>query len=242
MPGVTAERERVQRGIVSGAPRCRRPPEASGTSSAYSCSSGIVRSSANGSSTPAESCSHDMPGGYASRTQAASRLRAYDSGVRFWTRRLSTAVLGVGAVVDQACVTVGRARVRRCRSDQRTRSRRLVASTVITKLLALADAPALSSPTTAPPVRAATASLEMRSNSNAAYGAQTRPWIDSCLLLPESVLTMVSSPRARALHAGSPRAPGCRRCGCREACPRPRRSVLTRRRSCFRHRGRRPRR
>src|SRR4051794_27554657 len=45
-----------------------------GTSSAYSCNSGIGRSTANGSLTPAESCSHDMPGGYVSEVDEASRL------------------------------------------------------------------------------------------------------------------------------------------------------------------------
>ena len=68
-------------------------------------------------------------------------------------------------------------------------------STRIRKLLVLADAPALISLTTAPPVSAATASLEMRSNSSAAYGAHTSPWIDSCLLLPDSVRMRRWSPR-----------------------------------------------
>jgi hypothetical protein len=68
-------------------------------------------------------------------------------------------------------------------------------STRMMKLLALADAPALNSPTTAPPVRAATASFATRSNSNAAYGAQTKPWIDSCLLLPDPVVRIALSPR-----------------------------------------------
>ena len=59
-----ARRDGVERNVRSAAswaaPSMSVIAGGEGTSSAYSCSSGISRSSANGSSTPTESCSHDI--------------------------------------------------------------------------------------------------------------------------------------------------------------------------------------
>ena len=59
MPGVTASRN-----VRSAASRAALSTSATaggdGTSSGYGCSSGTTRSGANGSSTPAATCSHDM--------------------------------------------------------------------------------------------------------------------------------------------------------------------------------------